>query len=154
MAKKGSKITGLKALRQNFNKLSKQAAKDGGKISVIVGYKAKYALNVHEMTKMTLKGKPRADFGKTKAGVSFGGGTGKGKYWDPQGKAQAKFLEAPARDKTVQGIMQKVVIASMKRVPDMKIALVAAGGILQKASMKLVPVDTGNLKDSAFTELE
>lgn len=57
--------------------------------SVTIGYTAEYAPWVHEMP-MTLKGKPRADFGKTKAGVSFGGGSGSGVYW--QG-GENKFLE-------------------------------------------------------------
>ena len=50
--------------------------------SVGVGYTAAYALFVHELVKMRLKGQPR---------------TTKGSYWDPQGRAQAKFLEEPAR---------------------------------------------------------
>ena len=54
-----------------------------------VGYTAEYAPWVHEMP-MTLKGEPRGDFGKTRAGVSFGGGSGKGNYWD---SGENKFLE-------------------------------------------------------------
>lgn len=56
-----------------------------GKISGVVGYTAEYAAWVHEMSGK-LKGQPRADFGKTRDGVAFGGGTGKGNYWDPHGK--------------------------------------------------------------------
>lgn len=67
-----------------------------------VGYTAKYAAWVHEMP-MTLKGQPRADFGKTgnrsKFGpqqvVSFGGGTKTGTYWD---KGENKFLEKAVRN--------------------------------------------------------
>lgn len=51
------------------------------------GYAAKYAAAVHEMSGK-LKGQPRADFGTTRAGVAFGGGTGKGNYWDPAGEPQ------------------------------------------------------------------
>lgn len=54
-----------------------------------VGYTAKYAEWVHEMP-MKLKGKPREDFGKTREGVSFGGGSGKGHYWDG---GENKFLQ-------------------------------------------------------------
>lgn len=54
-----------------------------------VGYTAKYAAWVHEYP-MTLRGQPRADFGKTKEGDSFGGGSGKGFYWDG---GENKFLE-------------------------------------------------------------
>ena len=52
---------------------------------VIVGYTAAYALYVHESVGMVLKGQRRTGFGA------------KGKYWDPQSRAQAKFLEEPAR---------------------------------------------------------
>lgn len=53
------------------------------------GYTAAYAAAVHGMSGK-LKGQPRADFGKTRAGQSFGGGTGVGNYWDPQ--AEPEFL--------------------------------------------------------------
>lgn len=63
----------------------------GNKVApaVEVGYTAKYAAAVHEAP-MTLKGQPRANFGKTGAGESFGGGSGKGNYWDG---GENKFLE-------------------------------------------------------------
>lgn len=54
-----------------------------------VGYTAAYAFWVHNMPGK-LKGQPRAHFGKTRAGVEFGGGTGRGNYWDPG--AEPKFL--------------------------------------------------------------
>jgi hypothetical protein len=62
-----------------------------------VGYTAKYAQWVHEMPGK-LRGQPRAHFGRTgnrsAAGpqqmTPFGGGTGKGNYWDP--KAVPQFL--------------------------------------------------------------
>lgn len=50
-----------------------------------VGYTARYAAAVHEASGK-LRGQPRAHFGKTRAGVAFGGGTGKGNYWDPDGR--------------------------------------------------------------------
>lgn len=62
---------------------------------VIVGFTAAYAIYVHEM-RMVNAGKPRTS------------GTGKGNYWDPQNRAQPKFLEEPFREmqddilKTVQ----------------------------------------------------
>src|SRR6478736_5557506 len=60
-----------------------------------MGYTANYAAAVHAM-KGKLKGQPRAHFGKTgnqsSAGPqmpkAFGGGTGQGNYWDPQGEPQ------------------------------------------------------------------
>lgn len=60
-----------------------------GKVSGSVGYTASYAAAVHQASGK-LKGKPREDFGKTRAGVAFGGGTGNGNYWDPN--AEPKFL--------------------------------------------------------------
>lgn len=50
-----------------------------------VGYTAAYAAAVNAMSGK-LKGQPRADFGVTRAGVAFGGGTGVGNYWDPGGE--------------------------------------------------------------------
>lgn len=60
-----------------------------------VGYTAEYAKWVHDAPG-TLRGKPRANFGRTanhsSAGpqrpVAFGGGTGRGEYWDPNGEPQ------------------------------------------------------------------
>ena len=62
-------------------------------------YGAEYAKWVHEMPG-TLKGQPRADFGKTRSGIDFGGGTGVGNYWDPNGEPQflKKGMERMARE--------------------------------------------------------
>ncbi|EGD1379553.1 hypothetical protein IAW16_003716 [Salmonella enterica] len=54
-----------------------------------VGYTAAYAAAVHGMSGK-LKGQPREHFGRTRAGKEFGGGTGKGNYWDPD--AEPGFL--------------------------------------------------------------
>lgn len=62
-----------------------------------VGYTAEYALWVHEAPG-TLKGQPRKDFGMTsnhsdfgpQKPRAFGGGSGRGRYWDPAG--EPKFL--------------------------------------------------------------
>lgn len=51
-----------------------------------VGYTAAYALWVHEKVAMKLRGQPRKP---SPPHI--------GRYWDPQGRAQAKFLEEPAR---------------------------------------------------------
>ena len=66
-----------------------------GSLGVEIGYTAIYAAWVHEMISMRLKGQPRENFGKTKKGVEFGGGTGKGTYWAPNG--EAKWLENTVR---------------------------------------------------------
>ena len=67
-------------------------------LRIAVGYTAEYAPAVHEMP-MKLKGKPRADFGRTRAGVSFGGGSGKGTYWD---SGENKFLEKAVKNNMPQ----------------------------------------------------
>ncbi len=53
---------------------------------VEVGYTASYALYVHEQVAMKLQGIARRPSPPRI-----------GKHWDPQGRAQAKFLEDPAR---------------------------------------------------------
>ncbi|MBI6529076.1 HK97 gp10 family phage protein [Proteus vulgaris] len=63
----------------------------GTRLTGRVGYSAKYAMYVHNASGK-LKGQPRADFGVTRDGVSFGGGTKTGKYWDPS--AKPRFLKA------------------------------------------------------------
>lgn len=105
--------------------------------SVAVGYTAAYALYVHENIEMVLAGQPRPT---------------KGNYWDPQGRAQAKFLEAPFRDNASN--YARIINNAMKRGNTLAQALVLAGLQLQRDSQLLVPVDTGNLKASAFTRLE
>ncbi|MDN0618258.1 HK97 gp10 family phage protein [Escherichia coli] len=60
-----------------------------------VGNTERYAYWVHEMPG-TLKGQPREHFGKTREGIAFGGGTGRGNYWDPD--ADPKFLERALND--------------------------------------------------------
>lgn len=74
-----------------------------------IGYGAFYAPYVHDAPG-TLKGQPRADFGKTREGVSFGGGTGKGNYWDPDGEPGflAKGLDAFIEDDLDRLIKQEL----------------------------------------------
>lgn len=65
---------------------------------------------------------------------------------------QSKFLEQPFREKhdEIAKIAQKVAEATGSIVD----GLVVGGLFLQRESQKLVPVDTGNLKGSAFTRKE
>lgn len=72
-----------------------QVSQDDEGVHCTVGNTVRYAYWVHEMPG-TLKGQPREHFGKTREGVAFGGGTGKGKYWDPD--ADPKFLERALND--------------------------------------------------------
>lgn len=74
----------------------------GVNTEVFVGYTASYALHVHEQVAMKLKGLPRK-------------APSKGRYWDPQGRAQAKFLEEPAR--TLLPVLTDIVKKSIKITP-------------------------------------
>jgi hypothetical protein len=130
---------------QNFKKVrdylinvaAKKYANSDGKIpSVSVGYTAAYAVYVHENIEMKWKGLPRP---KPKHGV----------YWGPHG--QAKFLEQPARELTNDGTLKDLIKQALKDGGDLVQALYVAGLRIQRESMKLVPVDTGNLRRSAFT---
>lgn len=56
-------------------------------MQAMIGYTAEYAAAVHGMPGK-LKGLPREHFGRTAAGVAFGGGSGTGRYWDPHGEPQ------------------------------------------------------------------
>lgn len=82
----------------------------GFKINVFVGYTAFYALYVHENPEiwppgMRLKGQPREAPKKGMKGF-------RGYYWDPQGRAQPKFLEAPARRHRQE--LRRMIMDSMK----------------------------------------
>lgn len=105
-------------------------------VTVLVGYTAKYALFVHEnMEASTLgKGIPRP--------------SGLGVYWGPP-QYGPKFLEGPARE-FAKDIVNVITSAFAKGIPLLKSMLL--GGLrLQRESMKVVPVEYGNLRASAFT---
>lgn len=80
---------------------------------VNVGYTAFYAMYVHENVEMKWKGKPRAPV-RFKDDVDMVNNLEKiyanrGNYWDPAGRGQAKFLEAPSRDPNIRANMMKIV---------------------------------------------
>lgn len=132
-------ITGISAVRKA---LRKHGEKLGlvGKPSVIVGYTANYALHVHENIEMKWKGLPRI-------------APSKGNYWDgSRGPGQPKFLEQPARELTSE--FDRIVFEAMRNGATLLQALYLAGLRLQRESQLLVPVDTGNMKASAFTRKE
>lgn len=92
--------------------------------TVAVGYEAAYALRVHEDLEA----------------------------YHPNG--QAKYLEQPARELSGSGELAAIVRAAKKRGATTEQALLLAGLRLQRDSQELVPVDTGNLRASAFTRVE
>lgn len=65
---------------------------------------------------------------------------------------QAKFLEQPAR--TMARELGQMIVTALKKGLTMAQGLLMAGLRLQRESQKLVPVDTGALKGSAFTRIE
>lgn len=65
---------------------------------------------------------------------------------------QAKYLEQPARE--YQKRMAKMVADYLKQGMPLAQALYLTGLFLQGESQKLVPVDTGNLRASAFTRIQ
>lgn len=124
--------------------------------SVIVGYTANYAAAVHEMP-MIHPGLPRDP--RKRPGIKHQKNPRKrkppepkGKFWDPQGRGQNKFLEQPFRE--MQPELRRIIRKAAQRQRSIPQALLQAGRRLQAVSQKLVPADTGNLKASAFTRLE
>lgn len=127
---------------QNLDKLIQQlqnrfvVSQQNDEVIVVVGYSAASAIYIHENIEMKRRGLPRPQ--------------GRGVYWGPAG--QAKFLEQPARE--MRGELGKMIAADRKRGLTLKQALLRAGLRLQAASQRLVPVDTGNLRASAFVRVE
>jgi len=134
-------IENHKRLKDRLRKAKEKYIPRGNTVSVSVGYRGiKYALYVHESVEMKLKGLPRR------------GKDHKGRHWDPQSRAQAKFLEQPFRDRVDE--LEKIIVVNLKATGDMEMSLFAAGEILQGWSQKLAPVEFGFLKASAFTEVD
>lgn len=92
--------------------------------SVLVGYTANYAVYVHEMVGATFQ----------------------------RPGAEAKFLEKPLRENSKKYV--QTVAKTIKAGRPFMNGLILAGLSLQRDSQKLCPVDTGNLRASAFTRKE
>ena len=65
---------------------------------------------------------------------------------------QAKYLEQPFR--LLQEEFKRIIRDGMARGATIEQALLMAGLRLQREAQILTPVDTGNLKNSAFTRVE
>lgn len=154
------RIKGVRKVLQKTIQLRNEMKKNED-VVVYVGYTASYALAVHENVAMKWKGLPRdhrlwrtrsdGRIREKKTG-RFSKAGKRGLYWDPQGKAQAKFLEEPAR--RLRKEIVKIIQTIYAKTRNLEKALVAGGLRLQRESQQLVPVDTGNLKNSAFTRVE
>lgn len=136
---KGRFVKGAGKVKKAFKLLEIKARRESN-ASVITGFNAAYALAVHENIEMKWKGLPRK------------GKKGKGAYWDPQGRGQAKFLEQPARERRKE--IGKLIRRAYKNKMPLDKAIKVGALFLQRLSQLLVPVDTSNLKGSAFTEIE
>lgn len=154
----GGKLEGADKLSQQLNELADKAS--GGRPTVAVGYTAANALALHENGAMKLKGFSRDPRIRR---IELGGDPAKarprprkrepkGRFWDPQGRGKAKFLEDPA--KNAQAKLPKTIEEGMRAGKDLAGALLVAGLELQRDSQLECPVDTGNTKASAFTRLE
>ena len=97
------------------------------KESVIVGYTASYGVYVHETPPSMVSHAP-------------------GKQW--------KFLEEPARRLNNNGELTRIMREVLKKGGKVLQALYMGGLLIQRESQKVVPVDTANLKGSAFTRKE
>lgn len=109
--------------------------------SVVVGYATKYALYVHENREiwppgMRLEGQDRP------SGIAT--------YWSPNGKPG--YLLEPFKQMSPD--LAAIVRTAVIRGSTLPQALLLAGLRLQRESMKMVPVEYGILKNSAFTALE
>lgn len=133
-----AKIEGLSNLITELRR-KKEWARDTGDVSVSVGFTAHYAIYVHEAVGMVLRGLPRRP-------------PRTGNYWDPAGRGQAKFLEQPFRE--LAPVFKDIVVRLLDQGRTLEEALLMCGLRLQREAMLLVPVETGNLKASAFTRVE
>lgn len=123
--------------------------------TVAVGYSANYALFVHENIEMKWRGLPRDRSVRKLKGkvdvVTYGhrASDKAGLFWGPTGRA--KFLTGPLHE--MRDELARVVAEGLKSGMTIAQAVLAAGLRLQRESQRNVPVDTGNLRASAFTEL-
>lgn len=136
------RILGLDKLQKTLRNLD--AAAGSPRCSVVTGYRGvNYALYVHE----NLEAAHGKDFNaKYAAQIKAGSMRNRG----PNQKA--RFLIDPAI--ALENTIQRNVRADVSRGMTLEDALKRAALLIQRQSMQQVPVDTGNLRGSAFTEVE
>ncbi len=150
----------VQGLTELVGKLRRRAvaARTDSEGSVAVGYTAAYARAVHENTQMKWRGLPR-DHSVRASGenasdriayTGYSAVKAPGLFWGPNG--QAKFLEQPFR--TMRPVLSFIVATAIRNGKSLMQGLLLAGLRLQRESQLLVPVVTGNLRNSAFTRLE
>jgi hypothetical protein len=117
-------IVEMNKLIAKLQGLAVKASKEK-RVSVAVGYTQSYAIYVHENLQAQHK----------------------------EGK-QAKYLEEPFRRLASEGTLAGIIAAAWEAGKTVAQAMLLAGLRVQRESMKVVPIDTGALKNSAFTSLE
>lgn len=136
------KIEGLQRVISALQAKAAAATKDTD-VSVVVGYTAAYALYVHEDLS---KAHGDAYNEKWADDIAAGRKTSRGSG------QQAKFLEQPMRERKEE--LRAIVTKALQQGKTMGQALLLAGLALQRWSQQICPVDTGVLRESAFTRLE
>ena len=126
-----TKTYGLSQLQAQLTKYGNAARKNTVR-RVIVGFSAPYAAAVHENVEMVLQGEPRP--------------SGIGVYWGPHG--EAKFLEKPARRLKKQ--IGRRIAQVTKSTHSVTRGMYSGGVLLRDAAKALVPVEYGELRDSAY----
>ncbi len=124
-----AKISGVPELLAKFH----DRRRKGGDCEATVVFTAPYAVFVHEAVEMKLKGLPRP--------------SGIGRYWDPQGKATARFLTKAIR--ALRSELQPTILRTLKRGHHLWQAVTQHATRVMKEAQKMTPVETGVLRASA-----
>ena len=145
-----AELRNFKRLMRSLEKYERESLrKDTG--NVIVGFQANYALYVHEFGPSS-KRRIRSDAERRAMFAAMREREKRGhKSWRV---GQPKFLEQPARELSNNGELARLVFGAVKQGVGLVKALIVAGQRLQREAQELVPVDTSNLKGSAFTAKE
>lgn len=144
------KVEGLQNL---VAALRKEASKKSGGTNgtIIVGFTAAYALAIHEREKGA-PNPPRTDAQRRAMFASIKEREDRGVVsWD---QGEPKFLERPARELTNDGTLAGIVRQAVESGKTVLQGLLLAGLRLQREAQNNVPLDTSNLKNSAFTRRE
>ena len=148
-------ILGREKLVAKLRDRAAKARKDAN-ASVIVGYSTAYALYVHENMQAAhgaaFNEKYAAEIAAMTKLRKAKKATGHTPYHRRKPDEQAKYLEQPAREQGKE--IGTLIVGVLKAGRTMAQALIVGGLRLQRESMRIVPVDTGNLRASAFTKLE
>jgi len=135
----------LKGLEDQI--FSNRSVKHRGR-EVRVGYSAPHAVFVHEMIKGA-PNPPRHDAQRRAMFASINEREARGHVSWAVG--QPKFLEQPARQYQKQ--MGRIVVKALKGKKTLIEALTEAAEFLKERSQELCPVDTGELKKSAYVKV-